>query len=176
VCGGPFFEVQKENVMNRWKLALAVSGLALTMGAVLPLSAQQGGGGGGGGGGGRGNFDPAQMAAQREARLKEQLGATDDEWKVIQPKLQKVTEARQAQGGGFGGFGGMGGGGRRGGAAGGDGAAAPAAPANPVAAARQELSTVLANKDSTPEQIKAKLEGYRGRKPFLSATARLSKT
>jgi Spy/CpxP family protein refolding chaperone len=30
-----------------------------------------------------------------------------------------------------------------------------------VAAARQELSTVLANKDSTPEQIKAKLEGYR---------------
>ena len=48
-------------------------------------------------------------------RMREQFGVTDDaEWKIIEGKIQKVTEARRAVGGG--GFAAMGGfGGRRGG-------------------------------------------------------------
>src|SRR5688500_16748488 len=41
-------------------------------------------------GGDRGNFDPAQMRERMMARYKEQLGATDEEFKVLQPKLEKV--------------------------------------------------------------------------------------
>jgi hypothetical protein len=53
---------------------------------------------------GRGNFDPAQMRQRMMDNLKEQLEITDDaEWKVIQPLIQKVMDARMAIG-----FGGMG--------------------------------------------------------------------
>src|SRR5438132_159940 len=76
----------------------------------------RGGGGGGGGGGGQ------DFRQQFMDRIKEQMGAKDDEWKVIEPKLTKVMDAqRSARGGGFGfgGFGGRGGnnngGGNRGG-------------------------------------------------------------
>ena len=150
--------------MNRWKLALTALGISLAVGASSTVMAQQGGGGGGGGGGGRGNFDPAAFRAQQEARMKESLGVNDEEWKVLQPKIQKVTDARQAIGFGGGGGGGFGGrGGRGGGGAATDPAAAPATsrPANPVADARRDLATLLANKDSTPEQIKAKLDEFR---------------
>jgi hypothetical protein len=41
------------------------------------------------------NFDPAQFRQQFEDRVKEQLGANDDEWKVIQPKLTKVFDAQR---------------------------------------------------------------------------------
>ena len=53
-------------------------------------------------GGGRGNFDPAIY--------RERLGIQgDDEWKVIQPRVEKVVSARNET------FTGRGGGGRRGG-------------------------------------------------------------
>lgn len=77
---------------------------------------------------GRGNFDPEQMQQRRMERMREQFEVKDDaEWKIVEAKIQKVTDARRAAGGGFGGFGGFGGpgGGRRGGgpdAQGGDGA------------------------------------------------------
>src|SRR5437762_6836879 len=67
---------------------------------------------------GRGNFDPAQFRQRAMDRIKEQLGATDDEWKVIQPKVEKVMTAHRESRGGFG-FGGFGGG--RGGPGGGGG-------------------------------------------------------
>src|SRR5438094_5525811 len=66
----------------------------------------------GGGGQGGGNFDPAQFQQRMNARLKESLKATDEEWAVIQPLLEKVqTKQREARGGmgGFGGRGGQGG-------------------------------------------------------------------
>src|SRR5262245_57571971 len=69
---------------------------------------QDGGGRGRGGPGGGGNFDPAQFRQRFEDNVKEQLGATDEEWKVIQPKLTKVFDARRASMGSmrgmFGGF------------------------------------------------------------------------
>lgn len=47
-------------------------------------------------GGGRGNFDPEQMRARMMERYKEMLDVkTDDEWKVIEPRITKVTEARR---------------------------------------------------------------------------------
>jgi hypothetical protein len=65
--------------------------------------------------------DPEEFRQRMAERMKEQFGVTDDaEWKVIEGKIQKVTEARRAVGGG--GFAAMGGfGGRRGGPGGGDG-------------------------------------------------------
>jgi hypothetical protein len=64
---------------------------------------------------GRGNFDPAQMQQRMMDRYKEMLEFTnDDEWKAVQPFIQKVNDARRDVG--FGGMGrGMMGGARRGG-------------------------------------------------------------
>src|SRR5438067_13070735 len=51
---------------------------------------RRGGGQGGQQGGGQGgNFDPAQFQQRMNDRLKESLKASDDEWAVIQPLLQK---------------------------------------------------------------------------------------
>ena len=68
----------------------------------------------GGGRGNRANFDPAQAQQRRLEQIKETLGVTnDDEWKVIEERLQKVLDAqRESRMGGMG-MGGMGG--RRGG-------------------------------------------------------------
>jgi hypothetical protein len=74
--------------------------------------------------GGRGNFDPAQMRTMMMQRMKEQLAATDDEWKAIEPLVTNVMEKQAAArtGGGIGGF--MGG--RRGGPGGPGGGPQPA--------------------------------------------------
>lgn len=138
----------------RSKLILAaVLGLAM---AGSTGYAQQGGGPGGGGPGG-GNWDPQAMRERMEQRMKESLGITnDEEWKALQPKLQKVQTLQfQAMAG----RGGMFGGGRqRGGGQGGPGGDQMQ---SPVATASRELRETLDNKDSTPEQIKAKLTALR---------------
>jgi hypothetical protein len=133
---------------------------------------------GGGGGGQRAPRDPAamqqrmeQFRAQAADRMKTTLGVTDEEWKVLQPKIDAVqTAARDLRSGAMGAMGGMGGmfGGRRGGA--------PAADANAPAAAPQPdpnrpqsdiqkkmtaLQTVLANKDAKPDEIKTALAAVR---------------
>jgi hypothetical protein len=95
-------------------------------------------------------FDPAQFKQQRLDRIKEQLGATDDEWKVLQPKIEKVMDAQMA---GFGGGFGRG----RGGNNGGDNAPPP----TPTAKAAQELRELLQNKDASADDIKAKLAALR---------------
>ena len=92
--------------MNQW---LVMAGIA----AVMSLGANQvaaqpndaGGGGrgpggpGGPGGGGRpdrGNFDSARMQQFMLDRTKEMLEVTsDDEWKAIQPRVQKVMDLRR---------------------------------------------------------------------------------
>ncbi len=52
--------------------------------------------GGPGGGRGRGNFDPARMQQFMLDRYKEALEVTnDDEWKAIQPRVQKVMDLRR---------------------------------------------------------------------------------
>jgi hypothetical protein len=55
-----------------------------------------------------GNFDPAQRQQRMMERYKESLEVTsDDEWKLIQERIQKVTEARREVGMGGMGMGGM---------------------------------------------------------------------
>ena len=134
---------------------------------------QQGQRGQRGGPGGR-QFDPAQFRQMMEQRLREQLGATEQEWKVLGPRVMKVQElSRETRGGGMfgrGGFGGRGnfgargggpGGGRPGGAPGGR-PGAPAREQTPVEKAQEQLRTlVFDNTESTPQQIKTALTTLR---------------
>ena len=87
--------------------------------------------------------------------MKERLAVNDEEWKVIQPKMEKVMEARRESGGFGGGFGGRGG---PGGGRGGDDANRQR---SAVETASRELRDLLENKDATAEQITAKLTALR---------------
>lgn len=142
--------------MRTWKVALIALGVTLFMAgsAFAQGRGNRGGGQGGAGGPGGGNFDPTAMRQRFMDRFKEQLGVTDDEWKVILPKLEKVMTAQSdTRGGGFGGMGGRGG---RGGRGGGDTAAQ-----SEMAKASAELRTVLENKNASAEEIATKLKAYR---------------
>src|SRR5687768_13358519 len=102
--------------MKNWFKTIAIAA-ALASGATTITQAQQERGE-------RGQRpDPEEMRQRMAERMREQFAVTDDaEWKVIEGKIQKVTEARRAAGGG--GFGAMAfGGGGRGGARGGQGGA-----------------------------------------------------
>jgi len=79
--------------------------LALVAGGLCLAQPPQGGGPGGPGG----QFDPAQMRQRMMDNWKQQLGADDDAWKVIEPRLTKVMELNRqtmmGRGGMFGMFG-----------------------------------------------------------------------
>jgi hypothetical protein len=120
-----------------------------------------------------GNRDPAQMQQRMEQfrqqmsdRMKQAFGATDDEWKILQPKLEKVqTLARQSRGGGgmgmMSGRGGPGGG-RGGNDKGGDRGGQPSdRPQSEVEKKGDALQKVLENKEAKAEEIKAALGGLR---------------
>lgn len=142
-------------------LALAGVAAALVGGTTSALAQAPGGRGGG-------NFDPAEMRQRMMERYREELGITNDaEWKIVEERIAKVTEARRdigfggrnpfvgRRGGGGGGGGGNdraeGGGGRgnRGGGFG--GASLPEADA---------LQKAIEAKASS-EEIKTKLAKYR---------------
>ncbi|MCY2925827.1 MAG: hypothetical protein NT031_10370 [Planctomycetota bacterium] len=126
---------------------------ALMIGVVLVSESlsQQAGNGGGAGRGGRG-FDPARMTE----RFKEALGATDEEWKVIEPKLTKVATLtfESRFGGAMAMFGGRGG-------RGADNATSRPAPTSEVGKAAAELAKVLADKDAKGAQITPALQALR---------------
>lgn len=113
--------------------------------------------------GGR-NFDMAQMQQRMMDGYKESMEVTnDDEWKVIQERIQKVMDARREIGFGGRGFG-MGmrppGGNRGGDTASQDNSQRRRAfggASNPLV---EELQSAVDSKAS-PEQIKAKLAKYR---------------
>ncbi|MDB6030339.1 MAG: hypothetical protein JWM16_677 [Verrucomicrobiales bacterium] len=96
--------------MNSMKHMLLMAGVAALMAFSTGNAAAQGGG--------RGNFDPEQMRQRMMERYKEQLEVkSDDEWKIISERIEKVmTAQRDARMGGMGMFG------RRGGRPGGDNA------------------------------------------------------
>jgi hypothetical protein len=77
--------------MKNWMLVTGMSAVLCSAGN--QGMAQQDNGGGGRPG--RGNFDPAQFRQIMMDRIKEELEvANDDEWKALQPLVQKVTDAR----------------------------------------------------------------------------------
>lgn len=87
--------------------------------------------------------------------LKEDLGATDEEWEVLEPRIQAVRESQMKL---F--MGGRGGFGRRGG-----GQSGPGGPGmggqNMQMPEADELRTALQNKEAAAEDIQAKLDAYR---------------
>jgi hypothetical protein len=118
-----------------------------------------GGPGGGGPGGGRPNFQ--QMMQRRMEQLKQALGATDDEFAAIQPKIEAVqTLQRDLNGGRFGMFGGNRP--RRGGQDGGNNpqGGATTQPSG-VQAAMTDLENTLNDQSAGADQIKTKLDTLR---------------
>jgi len=122
---------------------------------------------------GRGNFDPAAFRQRMLDRIKEQLAPTDEEWKVLQPKIEAAqTKSLEARMGGMS-FG-RGRGNRGGGGTGGEGGNAPApaatadAPAQPaqseVQAKTQALRTLMENKEADPKAIAEKVKELRDAK------------
>ncbi len=134
-----------------------------------PPPAEEGGGrpGGPGGPGGPEGDARRQEWRQRMAdRIKTQMKATDDEWSVIQPLLEKVeTKMRESMGRRFGGMAGGGRGGPRRGPGGdnnggGNTDAANNRPQPAGAAETQALRTTL-DGDASTNDIKAKLQAVR---------------
>lgn len=104
----------------------------------------------GGDRGGRGN--PEEFRQRMNDRLKTSLKASDEEWTVIQPLIEKVTtKQRESAGNRFGGRGG------RGGPGGGE----SDRPQSATATASQALRTTLENESASPDEIKAKLTALR---------------
>jgi hypothetical protein len=124
------------------------------------------GGDRGGDRGGRGNFDPAQFQQRMMDRFKEQLKVPDEEWQVLQPKIQKVLTAQRnvRAGEGFGRGGGPGGGpGGPGGPGGrgGDNAQREAQPQSEVAKASADLRDAVRGETPSEQDIEAKLAALR---------------
>jgi hypothetical protein len=112
----------------------------------------------------RRQFDPAQFQQMLGDRLKESLNASDDEIKALLPQIQKVmTLQRDVRGGSMTSLfrrpgGDQGGGGRPpGGGFGGDPNAAPSA----VQQRLTDLQTAVDNKETKPEELKARIEALR---------------
>lgn len=113
------------------------------------------------------NMSREERTKAASKMMQDQMGATDDEWKVLEPKIKKVRDLQQASrggfGGGFGGFGNRGPRGNRGGGAGAD-ATTPAADApkpSDTQKAAEDLRKLLENKDAKPEDLKKALTTLR---------------
>jgi hypothetical protein len=143
---------------RRMALGLVLGGLVTVLAAGTAFAqTPPAPGGGGAGGGGRARFNPMD-------NVKTTLAVTDEEWTVLQPKLQKVMDLNREimmsrMAGMMRGRGGRGGPGGPGGP-GGDTAAA-AAPTNDVQEKTKALSDALDNKDSAPKDIAQKLAAVR---------------
>jgi hypothetical protein len=151
--------------MKNLRQALVLGGMAmvLTLGTGR-LAAQQDRQG-------RGNFDPEQFRQRMMERYREQLEIkSDDEWKVIEPRVTKVMEARRDAGPGGRGFGnftrggGAGGGGNEGGGdrggRGGRGGGGPGGFGGTPSPEAESLQKAIEAKASSDE-IKTKLAKYR---------------
>ena len=123
----------------------------------------------GGQGGPHGAWDPEQMKKrieefrkQMSQQMQKDMGATDDEWKVLEPKIQKLTELSMKT---------------RAGAMGnrffriGMGGADNEKP-DPAETARKDLQKVLDNKDAKPDEVQKALAAYRDARDKAKAAAK----
>jgi Spy/CpxP family protein refolding chaperone len=137
----------------KWFLAIASMLLVASASSSFAQAPAQGnrqggpGGGAGGPGGGR-NFDPAQFRQMQLDRIQKQLAAPDDEWKVLQPKIEAVMTAQQNSRGGGGG-----------GPPRND--QTPPRDESPVQKASRELRAAVESKTPSPDDVKEKLAAYR---------------
>lgn len=145
-------------------IALTLTGLVVLVAlGVGPVFSQDTGGGPGGDR--RWSFDPNMFRAFdpntfRKAasdRMRQSLGATEEEWTVLEPKIEKVqTLSMQARGGMMMGMGMMGMGGRGG-------------EPTDMMKASQALTKVLQNKDAAASEIKTALQVLRDAKAKAKA-------
>ena len=157
--------------MKTWNRILTLAAVALALVATpARVEAQQDRPNRGDRQGGPPNFDPEQMRQRMMERYREQLEVKGDaEWKILEARITKVSEARREAGSGMMGRGMFGGGrgGPGGGAPGGGNDQADAQRQNrrnPFAAAQlpeaEELQKALDGKASADE-LKAKLAKLR---------------
>jgi hypothetical protein len=147
-------------------LMAAISGSALAQAAGNGQRGQGRQRGGNNNNGGGGNFDPAQMRERYLLQIKEQLASPDEEWKLIQPKLDKVlTVQRDSRGSRN--FGGRTRGGNQQGQQ--TPAAQPAQPQSAVAAASDDLRKAVADKATPPEELTKKIAALREAKEKAKA-------
>jgi hypothetical protein len=144
-------------------LALVIGGISL---AQPGAGGRQRGGDQGGqgqrGGGDRPQFDPAQIRQRMMEGWKQTLGADDESWKVIEPRLARVLELNRPQMMGARGM-------MPGGMRGPGGQQGPQrqfrGPDNQepteVEKATEALATTLENQSAPPEQIKQRLTALR---------------
>src|SRR5215470_2900584 len=110
---------------------------------------------------GRGNFDPEQFRQRMMERYREQLDVkSDDEWKVIEPRITKVMDARRDAGTGGRGFGNFMRGGGNGNDRGGRGGGGPGGFGGNTMPEAESLQKAIEAKASADE-IKTKLAKYR---------------
>lgn len=122
-------------------------------------AARQGGFGGAGQGGF--NFDPAAMQERMVEMMKDRIGATDEEWTVIKPRLSEVMKLSQS-GRMMGRMGRMGRRGGRGGRGGAEATTETPEITDPVQKASAELQETMDKEAPTSAEIKAKLAALRG--------------
>jgi len=108
--------------------------------------------------GGGGNFDPAAFRQRMMDDLKKDMGSKDDEWTVLQPKIEKVWDTSRelrSGGGGWGGRSSRGGGNNNSSSQGGDTA---------VAKAQADLQSALDDKSIGADEISKRLAALRSAK------------
>jgi len=158
-------------MLQRSAVLLVVLMIAGGAWSLAALAADAPGGAPGGRDNGQFQQRMEQFRQQMSDRMKQALGATDEEWKVLQPRIEKVqTLSRQTRGGGMGFLFS----GRRGGGPGGDKREGDKRegdnrdanrpddrPQSEVEKKVEGLQKVLENKDAKPEEIKASLAALR---------------
>ena len=103
-----------------------------------------------------------QMRQRMQERMRERLGASEEEWKVLGPKIEKVQQIQRQSRGGFGGM--MGRGAGRRGRRGGERQPAEGAPAREQSEVQKKtaaLQRLLDDANSSPRAIKAALDSLR---------------
>jgi peptidoglycan hydrolase CwlO-like protein len=103
-----------------------------------------------GGDRGRGNWDPAQFRQRMMDGIKEQLGSSDDEWKVLEPRVSKVMDLQRDTRSFSFGFG-----------RGGDRSRTDSGTQSQVQKAASDLRSALEDKSISADEIARRLTSYR---------------
>ncbi len=150
--------------MSRRMVYMSILSAALTAPAMVlaqadskPAASGQSERGGDRGNRGGSRGDPAQWRQQMEDRLKSDLKATDEEWKVMLPKIEKLVTAQRDSRGGFL-FGRRGGGDNN-----------QDEPTTPVGKAMRDLKQALDNDKASADELSSKLKSLRDAKEKAKA-------
>jgi len=105
-----------------------------------------------------------EFRKRMQDRMREQFGASEEEWKVLQPRIEKVQNLQRQGRGGFRGFGSRGRGGRGGRGPGGDDRRPEGTPErqrSSIEMKTEALQNLLDDDASSPSAIKAALTALR---------------